>query len=114
MNANAIERTVAQRFRLERAPSFLARTASKAPIAFTHLKSPYALRGRSVSVPREADFSFHVPLSVPFFSELWIGGNFKGIPPATPGCAFLFDLGDNPVVSLDTPFLSLRFYVSQA
>jgi AraC family transcriptional regulator len=67
-----------------------------------------------VSVPREAAFSFHVPLSVPFFSELWIGGNFKGIPPATPGCAFLFDLGDNPVVSLDTPFDSLRFYVSQA
>jgi AraC family transcriptional regulator len=114
MKANAIERTVAQRFHLERAPSFLARTASKAPIAFTHLKSACALRGRSVSVPREAAFSFHVPLSVPFFSELWIGGKFKGIPPATPGCAFLFDLSDNPVVGLDTPFDSLRFYVSQA
>jgi len=114
MNANAMERTVAQRFRLERALSFLARTASKAPIAFTHLKSAYALRGRSVPVPREAAFSFHVPLTVPFFSELWIGGKSKGIPPAILGCAFLFDLGDNPVVSLDTSFDSLRFYVPQA
>jgi len=114
MSANAIEHTVAQRFQLERAPSFLARAASGAPIAFTHLKSTCALRGRSVPVPREAAFSFHVPLSAPFFSELWIGGKFKGIPPVTLGCAFLFDLSENPVVSLDTPFDSVRFYVSQA
>jgi AraC-like DNA-binding protein len=30
------------------------------------------------------------------------------------GDAFLYDLGDNPVVGLDTPFDSLRFYVPQA
>jgi len=114
MNSNAIEQTLARRFQLERAPSFLARTASKAPIAFTRLKSAQALRGRSEAVPREAAFSIHVPLSLPFFSESWISGKFKSIAPATLGCAFLFDLSENPVVSLDTPFDSVRFYVSQA
>jgi hypothetical protein len=66
MNSNAIERTLARRFQLERAPSFLACTASKAPIAFTRLKSAQALRGRSEAVLREAAFSMHVPLSLPF------------------------------------------------
>jgi AraC family transcriptional regulator len=53
-------------------------------------------------------------LSLPFFSDSWIDGKFKGIPPAPLGCAYLYDLRDNPVVSLDTPFDSLRFYVAQA
>src|ERR1700689_3844030 len=114
MNANAIEHTLAQRFHLESPPSFLARTASIAPIAFTHLKSTHALHGRSEPVPREAAFAIHVPLSLPFFSDLWIDGKFKGIPPAPLGCTYLYDLRDNPVVGLDTPFDSLRFYVSQA
>ena len=92
MNSNAIEQTLTRRFQLERAPTFLARTAAKAPIAFTRLKSAQASRGRSLTVPREEAFSIHVPLSLPFFSEAWIGGKFRNIPPATLGCAFLFDL----------------------
>jgi AraC family transcriptional regulator len=114
MSTNAIEHTLAHRFHLENAPSFVARAASIAPIAFTRLKSARALQGRSEPVPREAAFSLHVPLSLPFFSDLWIDGKFKGNPPAPLGCAYLFDLRDNPVVGLDTPFDSLRFYVSQA
>jgi AraC-like DNA-binding protein len=92
----------------------VARTASKYPIAFTHLKSEQPLRGRSASVPREEAFSIHVPLSLPFFTDLWIDGKFTGNPPAPLGCAYLYDLRDNPVVSLETSFDSFRFYVSQA
>jgi len=114
MSMNAIEHTLAHRFQLERAPSFVARAVSKSPIAFTRLTSEQPLRGRSVTVPREEAFSIHVPLSLPFFTDLWIDGKFKGNPPAPLGCAYLYDLRDNPVVSLETPFDSLRFYVSQA
>jgi AraC family transcriptional regulator len=114
MNADAMEHILAQRFHLESARTFLARTASIARIAFTHLKSARALHGLSEPVPREAAFSIHVPLSLPFFSDLWLDGKFNGIPPARLGCTYLYDLRDNPVVGLDTPFDSLRFYVSQA
>jgi hypothetical protein len=35
------------------------------------------------------------------------------VPDLRPGDAQLIDLRDNPVVSLDTPFDSLRFYIPQ-
>ena len=114
MSTNAIEHTLAQEIQLERAPSFVARTASKSPIAFTRLKSEQPLRGHSMAVPREEAFSIHVPLSFAVFFDLWIDGKFKGNPPEPLGCAYLYDLRDNPVVGLDTPFDSLRFYMSQA
>ena len=71
------------------------------------------MRGRSLSVPREEAFSFHVPLSVPFFTKLWTAGRRREVPDFRLGYAQLVDLRDNPVVSLDTPFDSLRFYVPQ-
>ena len=71
------------------------------------------MRGRSLSVPREEAFSFHVPLSVPFFATLWTKGQRREVPELRLGDAQLIDLRDNPVVSLDTPFDSLRFYVPQ-
>jgi AraC family transcriptional regulator len=71
------------------------------------------MRGHSLSVPREEAFSFHVPLSAPFFSNLWTAGRRRDVPDLRPGDAQLIDLRDNPVVSLDTPFDSLRFYIPQ-
>jgi len=77
------------------------------------MRNASAARGRSLAVPCEAAFSFHVPMSVPFFSDLWVGGKRRPLPAATLGDAYLFDLSDNPVVGLATPFDSLRFYVTQ-
>jgi hypothetical protein len=71
------------------------------------------MRGRSLSVPQEEAFSFHVPLSVPFFTNLWTAGRRREVPDLRLGDAQLIDLRDNPVVSLDTPFDSLRFYIPQ-
>lgn len=71
------------------------------------------MRGRSLAVPPEESFAFHVPLSVPFFSDLWTAGRRREVPELRLGDAQLVDLGDNPVVSLDIPFDSLRFYISQ-
>jgi AraC-like DNA-binding protein len=69
--------------------------------------------GRSLAVPREEAFSFHVPLSVPFFARLWTNGRRREVPQLRLGDAQLVDLRDNPVVILDTPFDSLRFYIPQ-
>src|SRR6202035_4248006 len=71
------------------------------------------LCGRSMAVSPEESFAFHVPLSVPFFSNLWTAGRRREVPDLRLGDAQLVDLGDNPVVSLDIPFDSLRFYISQ-
>ena len=69
--------------------------------------------GRSLAAPPEEAFAFHAPLSVPFFSNLWTAGRRREVPDLRPGDAQLVDLSDNPVVSLDIPFDSLRFYISQ-
>ena len=71
------------------------------------------MRGRSLAVPPEEAFAFHVPLSLPFFSDLWTAGRRREVPDLRLGDAQLVDLGDNPVVSLDIPFDSLRFYIPQ-
>jgi len=71
------------------------------------------MRGRSLAVPPEESFAFHVPLSVPFFSDLWTAGRRREVPDLRLGDAQLVDLRDNPVVSLDIPFDTLRFYISQ-
>ena len=71
------------------------------------------MRGHSLTVPPEEAFSFHVPLSLPFFTDLWTAGRRREVPDFRLGDAQLVDLRDNPRVSLDTPFDSLRFYIPQ-
>ncbi len=113
MGENAIAEVLAERFRIDRPPTLLARRSSKARIGFSRIRSSYAMRGRSLAVPQEEAFSFHVPLSLPFFTNLWTAGRRREVPDFRLGDAQLVDLRDNPVVSLDTPFDSLRFYIPQ-
>jgi AraC family transcriptional regulator len=113
MGGDALEEVLAKRFRIDRPPTLLARRSSRARIGFSRLRSSHAMRGRSLSVPQEEAFSFHVPLSVPFFSKLWTAGRRREVPDLRLGDAQLIDLRDNPVVSLDIPFDSLRFYIPQ-
>ena len=113
MSNDPIEVVLAKRFRIDRPPTILAHRHSPAQIGFSRMRSDHAARGRSLAVPSEAAFSFHVPISGPFFSDLWVAGKRRYLPNATLGDAFLFDLSANPIVGLDTPFDSLRFYVTQ-
>jgi AraC-like DNA-binding protein len=113
MGGDAIEEILARRFRIDRPPTLMARRASRARIGFSRIRSNHPMRGRSLSVPQEEAFSFHVPLAVPFFSNLWTAGRRRNVPELRLGDAQLIDLRDNPVVSLDTPFDSLRFYMPQ-
>jgi AraC family transcriptional regulator len=71
------------------------------------------MHGRSLATPPEEAFAFHVPLSLPFFSNLWTAGRRREVPDWRLGDAQLVDLGERPVVRLDTPFDSLRFYITQ-
>jgi AraC family transcriptional regulator len=113
MGATAVDDVLARRFRIERPPTLTARRHPRAQVAFSRMRSDRPMRGRSLAVPPEAAFSFHVPLAAPFFSDLWIAGRHKTLPQASLGDAFLFDLHDNPTVGLDTSFDSLRFYIPQ-
>jgi AraC family transcriptional regulator len=113
MGGDAIAEVLAERFRIDRPPTLLARRSSKARIGFSHMRSGYAMRGRSLTVPQEEAFAFHVPLSLPFFTELWTAGRRRDVPDWSLSDAQLVDLRDNPRVSLDTSFDSLRFYITQ-
>ena len=113
MGEDAIEDDLARRFRIDRPPTLLARKSSKARIGFSRMRNSRPMRGRSLAVPPEEAFAFHVPLAVPFFSNLWTAGRRREVPDLRLGDAQLVDLGDNPVVSLDIPFDTLRFYISQ-
>jgi AraC family transcriptional regulator len=113
MGGDAIAGVLAERFRIDRPPTLLARRSSKARIGFSRMRSGRAMRDRSLTVPQEEAFAFHVPLSLPFFRDLWTAGRRRDVPDWCLGDAQLVDLGDNPRVSLDTSFDSLRFYIPQ-
>src|SRR5580658_2466804 len=113
MGADAIEDDLARRFRIDRPPTLLARRSSRARVGFSRMRSSRPMRGRSLAVPPEEAFAFHVPLSLPFFSDLWTSGRRREVPDMRLGYAQLVDLGENPIVSLDIPFDSLRFYITQ-
>jgi hypothetical protein len=72
-----------------------------------------ATRCVAALLPQEEAFAFHVPLSLPFFTDLWTAGRRRDVPDWSLGDAQLVDLRDNPRVNLDTSFDSLRFYIPQ-
>src|SRR5271167_4164622 len=113
MSVDAIEDDLAKRFRIDRPPTLLARKSSKARIGFSRMQSSRPMGSRSLPAPPEEAFAFHVPLALPFFSNLWTAGRRREVPDWRLGDAQLIDLRDNPVVGLDTPFDSLRFYIPQ-
>ncbi len=71
------------------------------------------MHGHSLATLPEEAFAFHVPLSVPYFSNLWTAGRRREVPDFRLGDAQLIDLSERPVVSLDIPFDSIRFYITQ-
>jgi AraC family transcriptional regulator len=113
MGVDAIEDDLARRFRIDPPPTLLARKSSKARIGFSRMRSSRPMHGHSLATPPEEAFAFHVPLSVPYFSNLWTAGRRREVPDFRLGDAQLIDLSERPVVSLDIPFDSIRFYIRQ-
>src|ERR1700761_9319068 len=113
MEGDALGEVLGRRFRIDCPPTLLARKTSRARVGFSRLRSDQPMCGRSLSVPPEEAYSFHVPLAVPFFADLWTAGKRRDVPQLRLGDAQLIDLRENPIVSLDTPFDSLRFYIPQ-
>jgi AraC family transcriptional regulator len=104
---------IADRFRLDRPPTLLARTASIAPIGFSRLKSDSATLARTKDVPAENAYLFHVQLR-PVAVDMWIDGKLTPSTTKTSGTTFLYDLRTNPVAEIRSSFDNIRFYISQA
>ena len=101
------------RFRLNRPPTLLTRTASIAPIGFTRLRSEMVGHDRTKDVPAEDAFAFHVLLQ-PVSADIWIDGRRTALRTVKSGALLLFDLSRNAVSNIHTPFDILRFYISQS
>ena len=114
MDAGRIEAIMTRRFRLERAPTLAASASSGAPIAFTRLRYDREGHGQAGPVPGEDSFAFQVMLKPLLSWDLTTRRGHSSLPPAGAGDVFLFDLNDDPRVSLDTPFDMVRFYMPQA
>jgi AraC family transcriptional regulator len=114
MGSTAVDEILARRFRIDRPPTLVARKYPRSHVAFSRMRCDHPMRGRSMAVPVESAYSFHVPMTAPFFSDLWMDGKRQTLPDANLGDAFLFDLSENPRVGLDTSFDSMRFYIPQA
>src|SRR5882757_330667 len=104
---------IGDRFQLARPATVLARMASVAPIGFTRLKSDRAPQGRTMDVPAENAYLFHVQLR-PVEVDMWIDGKCRPATTTAPGTTFLFDLSSNPVAEIRSSFDNIRFYLSQA
>lgn len=69
MGATAVDEVLAKRFRINRPPTLVARRHRRAQVAFSRMRSDHVMCGRSLAVPPDAAFSFHVPLTVPMVSQ---------------------------------------------
>ena len=108
------EAALARKFRLERAPTVLAQTDAVAPIAFSRLNSEGTFRGRTMTAPPEAAFSFLVALAPMAAGEIWIDGKYGKLPAASPGDTFIFDLAASPTAQFGPRYDILRFYLPVA
>jgi AraC family transcriptional regulator len=104
---------IGERFRLDRPPTVLARTASVSPIGFTRLRSEREDYIRTKDMPTEDAFAIHVRLK-PSAMDLWIDGKRKPATTNIPGATYLFDLRSDTVCEIFSSFDNIRFYISQA
>ncbi len=114
MARSAFEETIANRFRLDRAPTLLAQHSAISPISFTRLRNEGQFRGRTLAAPPEEAFSFHVTLAPMSSGEIWISGKHGKLEAARPGGIFVFDLTASKTANLAPPYDLLRFYLPTA
>jgi AraC family transcriptional regulator len=108
------DEVIAKKFRLEQAPTLLARQNAAAPIAFSRLRGEGAFRGRTLAAPPEDAFAFHVILAPMQAGEIWIDGKHGALPAASPGDTLVFDLSADATASLTPPYDIMRFYLPVA
>jgi AraC-type DNA-binding domain-containing proteins len=110
MQTTPFEDAVAQKFRLQQAPTFLAKRDAVSPIAFSRLRVEGAFIGPTIAVPPDEAFTFQVALASMPKGDIWINGKHSKLQ-AFPGDTFAFDLTTNPVANLVPPYDYLRFYL---
>jgi AraC family transcriptional regulator len=105
------EQTVARQFRLEKAPTLLARASGTKPIAFSRLRHDGMFRGATIPVPPDEAFTFQVAIGSMPEGDIWIDNRHSKLPAAAEGDTFVFNLASNPIANLKPPFDFLRFYL---
>ena len=105
------QQAIAKRFRLPRPPTVVANGPFHAPVSFSRLRTDHTAHGL-IHVEPEAAFVFQVMLAPLASAEVWVEGRHHIVSHAKPGDLFLFDLSAGPLTSLNTPFDTFRFYLS--
>ena len=101
-------------FKLETAPSFVAKTLRNAQVAVTEIRCDRANTGLSEPIPLEDSFLLTVQLRDVPAHGLFIDGRRVETAYLKAGTASFYDLRSSPVADSLSPFHHLSFYIPRA
>ena len=104
-----VARDLSRRFSTPDATVLISSAAQGAPISIARLKSEATEHAPTAPAPRDAGFSVHVWLRS-IAAELWLDGRQTAFDPIPEGRVHLFDLSQNPVGLIRTPYEMVRFH----
>jgi AraC family transcriptional regulator len=105
---------LATRFRIETAPSFLARTLQDNAFAVTEIKCDIENNGLTAPIPREDALLVTLQLKFCPAHDLWIDGKPTKTAPLRAGAVSIYDLRASPIVNSVSTFHNLHFYFPRA
>lgn len=111
MQPQQFDKTVAKKFRLERAPTLFSRHSDLPPIAISRLHYDGAERERTQGVPAEEAFAYQIAMTPMTAGDIWLNGKHNLLQAAGAGDTFLYDLSARPVAILSPPYDFMRFYI---
>lgn len=101
---------LATRFRIETAPSFLARSLQDNALAVTEIKCDVEGNGLTAPIPREDALLVTLQLKFCPAHDLWIDGKPAKTAPLPAGAVSIYDLRASPIVNSISTFHNLHFY----
>ena len=105
---------LATRFRIETAPSFLARSLQDNALAVTEIKCDIENNGLTAPIPREDALLVTLQLKFCPAHDLWIDGKPAKTAPLPAGAVSIYDLRASPIANSISAFHNLHFYFPRA
>ncbi|WP_347260910.1 AraC family transcriptional regulator [Rudaea sp.] len=106
--------TLAEAFRLDRAPALVTRSLNKSRLAMTEVRCDREQFGMTKPIPREDAYLVAVQMGPCERHELWSDDRPAEVSPIVGGETMIYDLRRNPIARMDSAFHSVHFYLPKA